>query len=159
VIVVYGVELLEWLRIDDPIGAVPVHGICGIWGTLSLGLFASGEFGATGALGADNTAPLKGLFYGGGFQVLIAQAIGSLIITVSTFVVALALMYAVNALGILRISEEGEKEGLDLHEHGISAYPEYVISSMASPAAMTIHREGTAPAGVPSHIKLGEATR
>jgi len=159
VIVVYGVELLEWLRIDDPIGAVPVHGICGIWGTLSLGLFASGEFGSTGPFAADNSAPLKGLFYGGGFQVLIAQALGSLIITTSTFVVALVLMYAVNALGLLRLSEEGEKEGLDLHEHGISAYPEYVISSIASPAAMTIHRESTAPAGVPSHIKLGEAAR
>ena len=48
VIVVLGVELLEWLRIDDPIGAVPVHGICGIWGTLSLGLFACGKYGATG---------------------------------------------------------------------------------------------------------------
>ena len=86
--------------------------------------------------------PLKGLFYGGGTQVLIAQAIGSAIITVSTFVVALVLMYAVNAMGLLRVSEEGEKEGLDLHEHGISAYPEYVISAMASPAAMTI------PAGI-----------
>src|SRR5579863_1998742 len=159
VLVVAGVEFLEWLRIDDPIGAVPVHGICGIWGTLSLGLFASGEFGSTGPFAADNSAPLKGLFYGGGFQVLIAQALGSLIITTSTFVVALVLMYAVNALGLLRLSEEGEKEGLDLHEHGISAYPEYVISSIASPAAMTIHRESTAPAGVPSHIKLGEAAR
>src|SRR5437016_6770096 len=48
VIVVLGVELLEWLRIDDPIGAVPVHGICGIWGTLSLGFFACGKYGATG---------------------------------------------------------------------------------------------------------------
>jgi len=48
VIVFLGVELLEWLRIDDPIGAVPVHGICGIWGTLSLGLFASGQFGRRG---------------------------------------------------------------------------------------------------------------
>src|SRR5581483_4155067 len=48
VIVCLGVELLEWLRIDDPIGAVPVHGICGIWGTLSLGLFACGKYGATG---------------------------------------------------------------------------------------------------------------
>jgi ammonium transporter, Amt family len=159
VIVVYGVELLEWLRIDDPIGAVPVHGICGIWGTLSLGLFASGEFGATGPLSADNTMPLKGLFYGGGFQVLIAQALGSLIITTSTFVVALALMYAVNAFGLLRISEEGEREGLDLHEHGISAYPEYVISSVSSPAAMTINREIAASATVPSHIKFGEAAR
>ena len=157
VIVVYGVELLEYLRIDDPIGAVPVHGICGIWGTLSLGLFASGEFGATGQFAADNTMPLKGLFYGGGTQVLVAQAIGSAIVTVSTFVVALALMYTVNAMGLLRVSEEGEKEGLDLHEHGISAYPEYVISAMASPAAMTIPRgELSRAAAVPSHIKLGE---
>ena len=160
VIVVLGVELLEYLRIDDPIGAVPVHGICGIWGTLSLGLFASGEFGATGQFAADNSMPLKGLFYGGGFQVLIAQAIGSAIITVSTFVVALALMYMVNAVGLLRISEEGEKEGLDLHEHGISAYPEYVISAMASPAAMTIPRESsTRSAAAPAHIKLGEPAR
>jgi Amt family ammonium transporter len=153
------VELLEWMRIDDPIGAVPVHGICGIWGTLSLGLFASGEFGSTGPFAADNSAPLKGLFYGGGFQVLIAQAIGSLTITVSTFVVAMILMYAVNALGLLRISEEGEREGLDLHEHGISAYPEYVISSMGGPAAMTLPPASAAAATVPSHIKLGEATR
>src|SRR6202046_1872154 len=148
VIVVYGVELLEWLRIDDPIGAVPVHGICGIWGTLSLGLLASGESGSTGPFAADNSAPLRGLFYGGGFQVLIAQAIGSAIITLSTFVVALALMYAGNAMGLLRISAEGENEGLDLHEHGISAYPEYVISSMAGPAAMTISRESAAGAAV-----------
>jgi Amt family ammonium transporter len=159
VIVVYGVELLEWLRIDDPIGAVPVHGMCGIWGTLSLGLFASGEFGATGNFAADNTMPLKGLFYGGGFQVLTAQFIGSAIVTISTFVVGLALMYAVNAMGILRVSEEGEREGLDLHEHGISAYPEYVISALASPSAMTIQREAASAAAVPSHIKLGEATR
>jgi Amt family ammonium transporter len=73
--------------------------------------------------------------------------------------VALTLMYAVNAFGLLRISEEGEREGLDLHEHGISAYPEYVISSVSSPAAMTISREVAATAAIPSHIKLGEATR
>src|SRR5262249_20747640 len=58
VVVVLGVELLEWLRIDDPIGAVPVHGFCGIWGTLSLGLFACGKYGATGPFTADNAAPL-----------------------------------------------------------------------------------------------------
>src|ERR1700761_8982193 len=62
-----GVKLLEHLRIDDPIGAVPVHGMCGIWGTLSLGLFATGQFGATGPYGADNSAPVTGLFYGGDF--------------------------------------------------------------------------------------------
>src|SRR5581483_7889903 len=58
VIVVAGVELLEWLRIDDPIGAVPVHGICGIWGTLSLGLFACGKYGATGPISPDNSVAL-----------------------------------------------------------------------------------------------------
>ncbi len=141
VVVVAGVELLEYLRIDDPIGAVPVHGMCGIWGTISLGLFASGEYGATGQFAADNSAPLKGLFYGGGTQVLVAQLIGSVIVTLATFGVSLAVMYAVNAMGILRVSEEGEREGIDLHEHGISAYPEYVISSLGSPSAMTVSRE------------------
>src|SRR4030095_5501875 len=81
VIVVVAVDVLEWLRIDDPIGAVRVHGICGIWGTLSLGLFASGQFGATGPFAPDNSAPLTGLFYGGGFQVLTAQAIGTPLLT------------------------------------------------------------------------------
>ena len=50
VIVVVGVNFLEWMRIDDPIGAVPVHGFCGIWGTWSLGLFACGQFGASGPI-------------------------------------------------------------------------------------------------------------
>src|SRR5438128_10818051 len=98
VVVVLGVELLEYLRIDDPIGAVPVHGLCGIWGTLSLGLFACGQYGATGPLGADNSAPLKGLFYGGGLQVLKAQMIGSACITLATFGVAIVVMYVVNAM-------------------------------------------------------------
>jgi len=131
VVVVLGIDLLEWLRIDDPIGAVPVHGFCGIWGTWSLGLFATGEFGATGPISPDNSAStvLKGLFYGGGTQVLIAQIIGNLIITVSTFTLALGLMYLVNLTGTLRVSKDGELEGLDLHEHGIPAYPEYVINS------------------------------
>src|SRR6201993_1142104 len=95
VVVVIGVELLEWLRIDDPIGAVPVHGICGIWGTLSLGLFACGRYGATGPAGPDNSAPLAGLFYHGGFTVLKAQFIGSAIIITATFSVAMVLMYVV----------------------------------------------------------------
>jgi len=149
VIVVVAVDVLEWLRIDDPIGAVPVHGICGIWGTLSLGFFACGRYGSTVPLAADNSAPLKGLFYGGGTTVLMAQAIGSAIVTCATFGVALAVMYLVNATGLLRVSAEGESIGLDLHEHGISAYPEYVISSTASPAAMVVRQSerGVIPAG------------
>jgi len=141
VLVYLGVELLEYLRIDDPIGAVPVHGFCGIWGTLSLGLFASGEFGATGNFGPDNSAPLKGLFYGGGTQLLVAQLIGSAITCLATFGISLVVMYALNSVKLLRVSREGELEGLDLHEHGISAYPEYVISSVVTPAAMQISRD------------------
>jgi ammonium transporter, Amt family len=149
VLVVIGVEALEWLRIDDPIGAVPVHGFCGIWGTLSLGLFASGQFGATGAFAPDNSAPLKGLFYGGGFSILLPQIVGSAIITVSTLVVALAVMYAVNAFGVLRVSKEGETYGLDLHEHGISAYPEYLISSAGRPGGMVLEPQDSVPGAAP----------
>ena len=134
VIVVVAIDVLEALKIDDPIGAVPVHGICGIWGTLSLGLFACGQYGVTGPMAADNSAPLTGLLYGGGFTVLLAQMIGSLIVTTATFGVGLALMYAVKATGTLRVSAEGELQGLDLHEHGIPAYPEYALHSSATPA-------------------------
>ena len=133
IIVVVGVDVLEWLRIDDPIGAVPVHGLNGIWGTLSLGLFACGKYGLTGPFAADNSAPLTGLFYGGGTTVLAAQAIGSTIITAATFGIGLALMYAVKAMGLLRVSREGELQGIDNHEHGIGAYPEYIIKQSAMP--------------------------
>ena len=134
VVVVAGVELLEWLRIDDPIGAVPVHGLCGIWGTLSLGFFAAGQYGVSGPLAPDNSAPLKGLFYGGGLTLLKAQVIGSAIVTVSTFAVAMLVMWLVNLTGTLRVAREIELYGLDLHEHGISAYPEYVITSLGTPS-------------------------
>ncbi len=130
VLVILGVELLEWLRIDDPIGAVPVHGLCGIWGTISLGLFAVGKYGATGPIAPDNSAPLKGLLYGGGTQLLVAQVFGSAVVTLATFAVAMVVMLAVNATGTLRLPAEAELYGMDLHEHGINAYPEYVISSI-----------------------------
>jgi Amt family ammonium transporter len=122
-----GIYLLEYLRIDDPVGAVSVHGFSGIWGTLSLGLFASGQYGATTPLGADNSAPVSGLFYGGGFDVLKAQAIGSLTITVATFGVSILLMYAVSKLPYpykLRVEPQGETGpgGLDVWEHGAEAY-------------------------------------
>jgi Amt family ammonium transporter len=151
VVVVLGVELLEYLRIDDPIGAVPVHGMCGIWGTISLGLFACGKYGLTGPTGPDNSVALKGLFYGGGTQVLVAQLIGSAVVTVATFGVAMAVMLAVNAAGYLRVSEEGELYGLDLHEHGISAYPEYVISALGAPRGMSQQF-------APSEVKANLAT-
>jgi Amt family ammonium transporter len=158
VIVVVAVDVLEALKIDDPIGAVPVHGICGIWGTISLGLFACGQYGATGPLAADNSAPLTGLFYGGGVQVLTAQLIGSAIITSATLGVSLALMYAVKAMGFLRVELEGEVQGLDLFEHGIPAYPEYALHPSATPQGAPAFTEGAfepqripVAAPVPSH--------
>src|SRR6476620_11838669 len=92
VVVVLGTDLLEYARVDDPVGAVPVHGMCGIWGTLSLGLFATGQFGAPTPTGADTSpaALVSGLFYGGGFAQLKAQAIGPASVTVATFAVAIA---------------------------------------------------------------------
>jgi ammonium transporter, Amt family len=127
IIVFGGVYLMEYLRIDDPVGAVSVHGFNGIWGTLSLGLFASGQYGATGPLGADNSAPVTGLFYGGGWSVLKAQAIGSFTVTVVTLGVSLLLMLAVSKLPHpykLRVEAKGETGtgGLDVWEHGAEAY-------------------------------------
>jgi Amt family ammonium transporter len=129
VVVVLGVDFMEHMRIDDPVGAWPVHGLCGIWGTISLGLFATGEFGAPTTTGADNSAGavVKGLFYGGGSDQLVAQIKGNLAIGLAALAAGLVLMYLVKATGTLRVSKAGEIEGLDRHEHGGPAYPEYVI--------------------------------
>jgi len=127
IILYYSTLLFEHLRIDDPVGAVPVHGINGIWGTISLGLFACGQYGVTGPTGADNSAPVKGLFYGGGWDVFKAQLVGSAVITVATFLVAFVLMWVINKLPHpwkLRVEAEAETSpgGLDVFEHGVSAY-------------------------------------
>ncbi len=124
VIVILSTDLLEYLRIDDPCGAWPVHGACGIWGTWSLGLFATGQFGAPTPTGADTSTVVKGLFYGGGTDQLVAQFIGNTSIGLGVFIVSMIMMYAVKATGTLRVSKEGELEGLDLHEHGGTAYPD-----------------------------------
>jgi Amt family ammonium transporter len=127
-LVVYLVTLLlEYVRIDDPIGAVPVHGAAGIWGTWSLGLFACGKYGATGPTGPDNSAPLKGLFYGGGGSLLKTQVVGNLTIVAATFISAFVLMWLVQKLPYpwkLRVEPEAEtgEGGLDVFEHGVTAY-------------------------------------
>ncbi len=127
-VVYYGVNLLEWLRIDDPIGAVAVHGFAGIWGTLSLGLFACGVYGASTPTGDDRSTTVRGLFYGGGPSVFIAQLIGSAAITLGTFAIAYVLMWVIRKLPNpwnLRVEAHGETApgGLDVFEHGIEAYP------------------------------------
>ena len=122
-----GIHLLEHLRIDDPLGAVPVHGFCGIWGTLSLGLFASGQYGAPTPTGADNSLPVKGLFYGGDFSVLTAQAFGAFTIAISVFVITWLMMKFIMQLPHpwkLRVEEHGETGpgGIDMFDHGVSVY-------------------------------------
>jgi Amt family ammonium transporter len=144
VLVIGAMELLEHLRIDDPVGAWPVHGVCGIWGTLSLGLFACGQYSAAGSsptgipvIVAKSKDALTGLFYGGGWTVFKAQCIGSVIVCTATFASAMAMFAALNAFGLLRITKDEETEGLDLSQHGNTAYPEYVVASLAATHAVS----------------------
>ncbi|MBA2288039.1 MAG: ammonium transporter [Ktedonobacteraceae bacterium] len=147
IVVVWGLDVLEFLRIDDPIGAVPVHLVAGIWGTLSLGLFATGTYGLPTPTGADTTSVVTGLFYGGGLSQLGQQALGSFSVVAATLAVSLVMMYALKRVGVLRVSKAGELEGLDLHEHGASAYPEYALASgdtfssgfNGNPLGQTVH--------------------
>jgi len=137
-VVIWGMDALEYLRIDDPIGAVPVHMVAGIWGTLSLGLFAAGKYGVPTPTGVDTSTVITGLLYGGGAGQLIAQAIGSASVTGATLLVSFALMYAVKLTGTLRVSVAGELQGLDLNEHGTVAYPEFVLSGKSvSPSPLS----------------------
>jgi Amt family ammonium transporter len=123
VLVVLAVDFTEWIRVDDPCGAFAVHGACGIWGTLSLGLFAAGKYGVPGPTGPDTSAgKVAGLFYGGGTDQLIAQVKGSAMITICVLAAGLVLMYLVKLTRTLRLSEAGEIEGIDIHEHGAPAY-------------------------------------
>jgi Amt family ammonium transporter len=126
IVVPLGVDLLEHLRIDDPIGAVAVHGFCGIWGTLSLGLFAAGEFGLPTTTGADaETFTVNGLFHGGGMDQFKAQLVGSLTCVIVVTLVSLIIFKIIKMIPgewNLRVSKDGELEGLDIHEHGSPAY-------------------------------------
>jgi ammonium transporter, Amt family len=108
VVVALSVSMFDRIRIDDPVGAISVHGTCGVLGTLWVGLAATDG----------------GLFFGGGAELLIAQVIG--IVGVAAWVaVSSAILFGVlKAMGQLRVSEEEEIEGLDVHEHGIPGYPE-----------------------------------
>jgi len=147
------IDALEYLRIDDPIGAVPVHMVAGVWGTLSLGLFATGEYGLPTPVGVDTSTLVKGLFYGGGMSQLIAQFIGSASVLAATLAAAFALMYAVKATGTLRVSKEGELEGLDIHEHGMPAYPEFVVHGYLGTSASASMSSVTAPQTVAKPVR------
>jgi ammonium transporter, Amt family len=107
-------------KIDDPVGAISVHGINGAWGMISLGLFADGTYGA-GWNGVEGT--VKGLFYGDGKQ-LIAQLIGVLAVVVWAGGVGLVFFKIQHAIQGIRSKPEDELAGLDLSEMGVYAYPD-----------------------------------
>jgi len=106
------------LKIDDPVGAFSVHGVCGAWGVISVGLFADGTAPDWLVIGS----PIKGAFFGDGYQ-LLAQFIGVAAIAAWSFGTTFALFYAMKAVGILRSKPEDELRGLDLPEMGTHAYP------------------------------------
>jgi Amt family ammonium transporter len=149
-----GVDLLERLRIDDPIGAVAVHGFVGIWGTLAVGLFATGQFGVPGPEGADNSVTVRGLFYGGGTSQLVVQMVGSASAVVVVSVVSFALFKFVRSLPgtwNLRLEKELELEGIDYAEHGNRAYHMEFGHGMTytTPAGMTSDRALVGVGGPP----------
>ena len=123
VLTAWGVLLLERKGIDDPVGAISVHGLSGLWGMIALGLFANGSFGA-GAHHVDS--PVRGLFYGGARQ-LVAQLIASAIcIAWAMLTGGLAFSLIRALLGSNRVSVEAEIAGLDIPEMGAGAYPEFI---------------------------------
>jgi ammonium transporter, Amt family len=157
VVMVLAVDFTEWIRVDDPCGAFAVHGAAGIWGTLSLGLFAVGNYGLPGASGSDTSGGrVTGLLYGGNANQMVAQIKGSATITICTLAAGLLLMYTIKAIGMLRISEEGELEGLDIHDHGAPAYHPEPAYQGYSPIPPTM--QGVIPAGEPSDIHIPAST-
>ncbi|WP_230375556.1 ammonium transporter [Methanolobus vulcani] len=127
-IVVYaGVMFNEnTLKLDDPVGAVAVHGYCGTWGVISVGIFALGQGDGSMLADAAYTAAGAGLLYGGTAQFMI-QVVGAILSIVWAFVISFIVFKIIDAIIGLRVSEEDEIAGLDVVEHGISAYPEFAI--------------------------------
>jgi Amt family ammonium transporter len=109
------------MKIDDPVGAVSVHGVCGAWGVLALGLFADGTYGD----GFNNVkGTVKGLFYGDSSQ-FIAQCIGTLTNIVFVFAISYLAFTIIDMVIGMRVDKEIEIEGLDHHEVAVEAYPDF----------------------------------
>lgn len=132
-LVVFGVWFLDYvLHIDDPVGAVAVHCLNGIWGTIAVGLFAT-----TSAPGNDT---LTGLFYGGGFDLLGKQLVGVITVAAWTAVTITITYLIIKAIFGLRVSEEEEIVGLDSCEHGLpSAYAGFSIMDIANTMTMDVN--------------------
>jgi ammonium transporter, Amt family len=121
VLVVMAVMFFDRVMVDDPVGAVSVHMVNGVWGTIAVGLFADPLV----CPAASSAKP--GLFLGGGLQQLLPQLIGVVAVAAFVFVSALAGWAVIKAFVGLRVSEEEEIEGLDLREHGDVAYPDFQL--------------------------------
>jgi Amt family ammonium transporter len=121
IILVIGVYLLEALKIDDPVGAVPVHGFNGLWGVISVGIFADGTYGNY----AIEPPFVKGLLYGGGVDQLIAQIIGAVVLFIWAFGAGYVLFKLLDAIVGIRVDPREEIQGLDIIEHGTPAYSEF----------------------------------
>ena len=143
-LVVFGVWFLDYvLRIDDPVGAVAVHCLNGIWGTIAVGLFATPS--APGYSIADaNGVQMAGLFYGGGFKLLGIQLLGFVTVAGWTAVTITIAFFIIKAIVGLRVSREEELTGLDATEHGLpSAYagfsmsPEYIEEGVEGETVVT----------------------
>jgi Amt family ammonium transporter len=120
-IAVGGVLLVERIGIDDPIGAVAVHGMAGVWGTLATGLFAVPALAQNLATGGG------GLVYTGSFDQLGTQALGLLAVGLFTFTASFGALWAMKRLWGIRVEPEVELAGLDVSEHGMWGYPEFYI--------------------------------
>ena len=151
VLVVFGVWLLDYkLHIDDPVGAVAVHCLNGIWGTIAVGLFAT-----TSAPGNDS---LTGLFYGGGFKLLGIQLLGFLAVAAWTAVTITITFHVIKAIVGLRVSEEEEIVGLDSCEHGLtSAYAGFSIMDISN--TMTMEVNENTDLGTDDYAKASEAQK
>lgn len=121
VIIVYGVMLLDTLKIDDPVGAVPVHLMNGIWGTLAVGLFST-ESLVGSVYGVDST---WGILFGGGADLFMTQVVGIVAVGIWAVLASSLVFLAIKFTIGLRVSEAEEDAGLDVYEHGMEAYPEF----------------------------------
>ena len=157
-LVVFGVWLLDYkLRIDDPVGAVAVHFMNGIWGTIAVGLFAtdSAPAFARAISGGANQIAGKGLFYGGGFRQLGIQLFGMLCTAAWTAVTITIAFLVIKKIFGLRVSEEEEITGLDVTEHGLpSAYAGFSIMDISNTMTMDVN-ENT-DLGVSDYEKASE---
>lgn len=150
-LVVFGVWFLDYkLRIDDPVGAVAVHCLNGIWGTIAVGLFAT-----TSAPGNDT---YTGLFYGGGFSLLGTQLLGMICVIAWTAVTITITFLAIKAIFGLRVSEEEEIVGLDSTEHGLpSAYAGFSMMDISN--TMIMEENENTQLGTDSYAEASEAQK